>query len=476
MTMQPDLSFEQPDLPEEQAVQLSLSTSAARNLATTTKTPPQMAGVTSRWLLRQLPWVSVAGGTYRVNRRLTVRRGRGRVSFVQTGANQIRVVPETLTEIPILRGYQDLEVLNRAAQLLVTRKFRPGDIIVEEGQPVQELFLLAHGRLERTTTGSYGDTELLGMLTDGDHLGEEALLQTDPLWTASVRAVTSGTLLSLPWQEFIQLREQSPSLRDHLTSTLALANRRVNSKGEAIIELASGHEGEPEIPSTFVEYELSPREYELSLAQTVLRVHTRVADLFNSPMNQIEQQLRLTIEEIREQQEWELVNNHDFGLLYNTDYDQRCATHSGPPTPDDMDELLAMRRGTDLLFAHPKAIAAFARECNHRGLVMETTDVGGRKMPSWRGVPLFPLPKIPVNDSQVTSIIAMRVGENRQGVVGLRPDSIPDQVEPGLNVRFMGVDPHAIMSYLVTAYFSVAILVPDAIGIMEHVSVAAPRG
>jgi hypothetical protein len=41
----------------------SLGTAAARNLATTTKTPPQMQGISSRWLLRILPWVQVAGGT-----------------------------------------------------------------------------------------------------------------------------------------------------------------------------------------------------------------------------------------------------------------------------------------------------------------------------------------------------------------------------------------------------------------------------
>ncbi|WP_374111183.1 family 2B encapsulin nanocompartment shell protein [Nocardia sp. JCM 34519.1] len=474
MTAQPDTATQQPDLPPEQALQLSLSTSAARNLATTTKTPPQMAGVTSRWLLRELPWVSVTSGTYRVNRRLTLRRGRGRVSFIQTGAD-VRVVPETLSEIPILHGYQDMDVLDRIAQLLEPREFAAGDTIVEEGQPVQELFLLAHGRLERITTGSYGDAELLGVLTDGDHLGDEAVLQTDPLWTASVRAATSGTLLVLPWSAYTELCEQSASLRDHLAAFMSNANRRVNSKGEAVIDLSSGHQGEPSIPGTYVDYELSPREYELSLAQTVLRVHTRVADLFNDPMNQVEHQLRLTIEEIREKQEWELVNNREFGLLYNASYDQRCATHSGPPTPDDMDELLSMRRGTNLLFAHPKAIAAFARECNCRGLVPEMTDVGGRRMVSWRGVPLFPLPKIPVTDTQTTSIIAMRTGEDNQGVVGLRPALIPDQVDPGLNVRFMGVDEHAIMSYLITAYFSVAILVPDAVGIMEHVNVAAPR-
>ncbi len=50
---------------------LSLSTAAARNLATTTKSVPQMQGITSRWLLRLLPWVEASGGTYRVNRRLS---------------------------------------------------------------------------------------------------------------------------------------------------------------------------------------------------------------------------------------------------------------------------------------------------------------------------------------------------------------------------------------------------------------------
>ncbi len=34
-----------------------LSTAAARNPATTTKSVPRMQGITSRWLLRLLPWV-----------------------------------------------------------------------------------------------------------------------------------------------------------------------------------------------------------------------------------------------------------------------------------------------------------------------------------------------------------------------------------------------------------------------------------
>ncbi|MCE0483252.1 MAG: hypothetical protein LV479_03325, partial [Methylacidiphilales bacterium] len=49
--------------------QLSLSATAARNLATATVTVPQNAARTPRWLHKLLPWVDVDGGVYRVNRR-----------------------------------------------------------------------------------------------------------------------------------------------------------------------------------------------------------------------------------------------------------------------------------------------------------------------------------------------------------------------------------------------------------------------
>lgn len=58
--------------PQESAseqIRSSLDTAAARKLATTTKTVPQMQGISSRWLLRILPWTQVSGGAYRVNRR-----------------------------------------------------------------------------------------------------------------------------------------------------------------------------------------------------------------------------------------------------------------------------------------------------------------------------------------------------------------------------------------------------------------------
>ncbi|AUG75986.1 Crp/Fnr family transcriptional regulator [Kitasatospora sp. MMS16-BH015] len=453
----------------------SLGTAAARNLATTTKSAPQMRGISSRWLLRRLPWMEVSGGAYRVNRRLSLAVGRGRVSFAQAGADDVRIIPGTLTELPVLRGYRDEALLEELAGRFAVREVRAGQVLVEQGQPITEVFVVAHGRIERIAAGKYGEAASHGVVADGDHLGDEALDGPDPRWASTYRAETAGVVMALSWADFTELFERSESLREQVAAFLANAARGVNSKGEAEIALAAGHEGEHPLPGTYVDYELAPREYELSPTQTVLRVHSRVSDLYNGPMDQLQEQLKLTVHEIRERQEWELVNNRDYGLLHNADYDQRINTHSGPPTPDDLDELLAMRRDTDLLLAHPKAIAAFYRECSKRGIYPDHTEVDGHRLPAWRGVPLFPCGKIPVGDGQLTSILAMRTGADRQGVVGLRQTGIPDEYEPGLNVRFMGIDEHAVTRYLVTAYSSAAVLVPDAIGVLENVHIAAPR-
>ena len=225
------------------------------------------------------------------------------------------------------------------------------------------------------------------------------------------------------------------------------------------------------LPGTFVDYEASPREYPLSVAQTILRIHTRVADLYNEPMNQTEQQLRLTIEELRERQEDEMINNRAFGLLHNADLRQRIQTRTGPPTPDDLDELLTRRRKTRYLLAHPRTIAAFGRECNRRGVYPQTVAVDGKLVPAWRGVPFLSCNKIPITDARTSFILAMRTGEDDEGVIGLRQTGIPDEYEPGLSVRFMGINEQAIISYLVSAYYSVAVLVPDALGVLEHVEI-----
>jgi hypothetical protein len=455
---------------EQERPQQSLGTAAARNLATTTKSAPQMQEISSRWLLRMLPWVNVQGGTYRVNRRLSYAVGDGRVTFVKTG-DRVEVIPAELCELPALRSYEDEEVLTELARRCEQREFGPGDVIAEFGSPTDEVLLLAHGRVEKLGTGPYGDDESLGVLADGAYLGERALLDADAIWEYTARAITACTVLVLPRNSVEQVAERTETLREHLQEQRAIPSQRTNKYGEKEIDLAAGHDGEPDIPHTFVDYEGRPREYELSIAQTVLRIHSRVADLYNQPMNQTEQQIRLTVEALKERQEHELINNRQFGLLNNCEYDQRLQPHDGVPGPDDLDELLSRRRGTKLLLAHPRAISAIGRELNKRGLVPETIEVAGNRIPTWRGVPIYPCNKIPVTEARTTSIIAMRTGEAEQGVIGLQQAGIPDEIEPSLSVRFMGINEQAIIKYLVTAYYSAAVLVPDALGVLENVEI-----
>ncbi|GLX93509.1 MULTISPECIES: family 2B encapsulin nanocompartment shell protein [Herbidospora] len=447
--------------------QLSLGTAAARKLATTTKTVPQMQGISSRWLLKVLPWVQVSGGAYRVNRRLSYAVGDGRVTFtVQSG--QVRVIPAELTELPLLRGFDDPEALEALAGRFAQRDFAAGDVIAGQGDQADEVILVAHGKLTKVGTGAYGGETALGLLADGDHVGDHALLAPGT-WDFTVKATTAGTVLTLGRRAFEELADRFETLRAHVEAYRSSPERPQDRHGQAEIALAAGHHGEAALPGTFVDYETSPREYELSVAQTVLRVHTRVADLYNDPMDQVEQQLRLTIEALRERQEHEIVNNREFGLLANADLKQRLQSRSGPPTPDDMDDLLCRRRKTQYFLAHPQAIAAFGRECTKRGVYPTTVEVEGARLTAWRGVPILPCNKIPISEARTTSIMAMRLGEENQGVVGLHQTGIPDEYQPGLNVRFMGIDERAVINYLVSAYYSAAILIPDALGVLENV-------
>ncbi|MGW5787256.1 family 2B encapsulin nanocompartment shell protein [Streptomyces sp. NPDC003757] len=462
-------------LPEAQtpsdAPQQSLSTAAARNLATTTKSAPQMQEITSRWLLRMLPWVEAGGGAYRVNRRLRHTLGDGRIEFVQDGAT-VRVIPRELTELAVLRGFTDTDVLSTLADRCTQRDFTAGDVLVERGSPADRIHLIAHGRVSQTSEGKYGERVSVAVLADGGHFGEKALTDPDARHDCTFTAETSGTLLTLSRADFTAVQAAAPQLRAHVDAVGSRTRQPQTKHGEAEIAVSAGHVGEAELPATFVDYELRPREYELAVAQTVLRIHTRVADLYNDPMDQSAEQLRLVVEALRERQEHELINNREFGLLHNADFKQRIQPRSGPPTPDDMDELLCRRRGTKMFLAHPRTIAAIGRGFNACGLYPEHVDLGGQSVPAWRGVPILPCNKIPVSEEQTSSIIAMRTGEKSQGVVGLRQTGLPDEYEPGLSVRFMGINEQAVTSYLVSTYYSAAVLLPDALGVMENVQIA----
>ena len=445
---------------------------AARNLATTTKSIPQMVGITPRYLSRLLPWVEVNSGTYRVNRQKVVLAQDEKIRFdFEGGASHIKA--SHLRALSLFRNV-DEEILERLAGEFKGETFAAGETIIKEGDPGDKFYIVLSGKTEAKKAGKHGRDIRLGIMNEGNFFGEIALLMDSPR-VASVEAVTATSVLALDRQDFDRLLKDVSGLKERLIGEMEARDKLratlANEFGEQKIDVFTGEASAAKLAGTHVDYDESPREYALTMLQSIVRIHTRMADIFNEPINQLREQLRMTIEGMKERQEWELINNGDFGLLNQVAPSMRQATRHGPPTPDDMDDLLAkVWKSPALFLAHPQAIAAFGRECTARGVPPATIEIFGAPLLTWRGVPIVPCDKLLV-DEGATNILLMRLGEERQGVVGLHQTGIPGEQQPSLSVRHMGIDSRAVSSYLINLYFSCAVLVDDALGMLEDVEV-----
>src|ERR1700722_1800378 len=244
---------------------------------------------------------------------------------------------------------------------------------------------------------------------------------------------------------------------------------KVKEGGEDAIRIECSPSDGETLPSAFVDYEEQPREYTLSTVTTTIEVQTRISDLYRSPMDQVRAQLTVLIEMVKERQEAELVNNANYGLLYSAAPSMRIATRAGAPTPDDLDALIAkVWKEPAFFLAHPDAIAAFGRECTFRGVPPPTVSMFGSQFQTWRGLPLVPSDKVPIEGNK-TKILLLRTGEKRQGVVGPFQPGLTGEQGPGLAVRFMGISRSAIASYLISLYCSLAVMTDDALAVLDDV-------
>ena len=438
-----------------------------------------MMSITPRWLLKLLPWVQVDGGTYRVNRTKVELTKAARIAIEVAGAT-VWFAPESLRSVPLFARLPD-PIVDRMAGRFKTETVSLGNKLIVEGEDGNKFFMIAQGQVEVLSKGIHGSDLRIALLTEGEFFGEVDLLSDKPS-DVTVRTITPCVLVTLSRKDLDAALKESPKFQEEFKKAIAEHAElltTVNRYGERNIDLVSGFAENVEIPETFVDYTATPREYSLSAVQTVVRVHTRVSDLYNGPFDQLQEQMRLTIEGIKERQEWDLINSQKFGLLHSVDPSMRISARYGSPTPDDLDDLLSLVWKKPAFFlAHPKAIAAFERECTWRGVPPVTLDLFGTQVITWRGVPLVPCDKLEIKGQQqanqwlgTTSILLLRTGEADQGVVGLHQAGIPGEIMPSLSARLMGLDSLGVASYLLTLYFSCAVLTDDALGVLENVEV-----
>ncbi|MBA4019935.1 MAG: Crp/Fnr family transcriptional regulator, partial [Pirellula sp.] len=307
-------------------LQRSVTTSTARNLANTTKTSPKMMSITPRWLLSLLPWVQVDGGTYRVNRTRRELPKAERIG-IDVAGGVASFAPESLRSVPLFSKLPD-SILSRMAGRFTTEEVSLGNKLVGEGEGINKFFVLAQGQVEVLSKGVHGSDLRLALLSEGEYFGESDLVGDKPS-DVTIRTITPCVLLTISRKDLDEVLAEQPNLADDFQRAIAehlALQSTVNRYGERNIDLVSGFAENVEIPETFVDYSPNPREYSLSAVQTVVRVHTRVSDLYNGPYDQLQEQMRLTIEGIKERQEWELINNQKFGLIHSADPAMRIST------------------------------------------------------------------------------------------------------------------------------------------------------
>ncbi len=296
-------------------------------------------------------------------------------------------------------------------------------------------------------------------MTDHQTLGAQAARQlanttkTPPQWVG----VTPRWLVSLlPWTPV-----EAGTYRVN----------KVKEGGEKGIGIECSPSDANDLPSAFIDYEEQPREYTLSTVTTTIEVQTRISDLYRSPMDQVREQLAVLVEMVKERQESELINNATYGLLNSVAPSMQVPTRTGAPTPDDLDELISrVWKEPAFFLAHPRAIAAFGRECTRRGVPPATITMFGSSFLTWRGIPIVPSDKLTIEGGK-TNILLLRTGEKKRGVVGLFQPGIPGEVSPSLSVRLMGINARGAAAYLLSLYCSAAVLTDDAIGALQNVEV-----
>ena len=169
-----------------------------------------------------------AGGLMMGVSLLILPRGReiDRRSADRAAALEPRVA--ALVNLDIFEG-ATRQTLESLAELLTEERVDAGSIVIRQGDPPDDLFVVVAGELDVTAAGADGRERKVGSLSAGDYFGEIGLLQGIPR-TATVRARTAADLYRIPGPDFLRVLNEGPTMS---TSLLANMQARLSTTRSA---------------------------------------------------------------------------------------------------------------------------------------------------------------------------------------------------------------------------------------------------
>ncbi len=133
-----------------------------------------------------------------------------------------------LRAVPTFAGCE-LEILRRVAERFVAQRFAADEVILSEGEPGQEFYVVTEGRVAITVRG-----EPVAELGPRQYFGEMALFDGRPR-SATATALEAATLLRLDRDDFYQLGRESPEL---LVGVIRVLSERLRGMLESAHDLA----------------------------------------------------------------------------------------------------------------------------------------------------------------------------------------------------------------------------------------------
>lgn len=235
-------------------------------------------------------------------------------------------------------------------------------------------------------------------------------------------------------------------------------------------------------------YDTSPREVRLQVVQSVVKMPNRLPVLHSDNHDQLQSQLNVASEFVAETTENLVFNHPDFGLLNNVAPRMQFSV-DGPPTPDVLDDMLSLAwRRPDLFVMNPYVLAEFRKQASKNSLSLEEVEIFGAPFTAWRGLPIVPSNKLQFLgkgkagggkgaaklergvhpraqvEGASTSILLLRLGEAKQGVVYLAAKGTEACVRlPSISIEFMGLSENAVGGYMLSAYTGMAVLSSGAL-------------
>jgi CRP/FNR family transcriptional regulator, cyclic AMP receptor protein len=119
------------------------------------------------------------------------------------------------------------------ADAVIKRRFKRGELIVEQGKKSNALFIILTGRARVLTTDARGREVILANLAPGDYIGEMSLIDNEP-HSATVRSEVQTDVLMLGRVEFARCLPENTSMAYAVMKGLVQRLRHADRKIESL--------------------------------------------------------------------------------------------------------------------------------------------------------------------------------------------------------------------------------------------------